>query len=82
MPKRMVTLKLDPDRVSVDGVRKKLGLEPAQIDESFGVIDVSPGEHLYAVLVDEEVADAVDGKPGVEGSFSNPKIEPFDAPGG
>jgi len=76
----MVTLRLDPDQASISEVRKKLGIEPEQIDESFGVIDVSPQEHLYAVLVDEDVATEVSGKPDVEGAYSNPKIEPFGPP--
>jgi len=76
----MITLKLDPDHASMGEVRKKLGIGPEQIDESFGVIDVAPQEHLYAVLVDEDVAAEVSGKPDVEGTFSNPKIEPFGPP--
>lgn len=81
MPKRMITLKLDPERASVAAVREKLGLQPAQIDESFGVIDVSrPEESLYAVMVDEDVAETVAGLPDVEGPHSDPKIEPFDSP--
>lgn len=80
MPKMMVTLRLDPDDASISEVRKKLGIKPEQIDESFGVIDVSPQEHLYAVLLDEEVATAVRDKPDVEGAYSNPKIEPFGPP--
>ncbi len=80
MPKVMVTLKLDPEHASVDDVRQSLGIGAEEIDDDFGVISVSPEKSLYAVLVEPETADRVQGTDGVEGQFSNPKIEPFGPP--
>jgi hypothetical protein len=76
----MVTLKLDPGHASVADVRELLGLGADEIDDDFGVIEVNPDQHLYTVLVDPEVAARVSGKAAVQGTFSNPKIEPFGPP--
>lgn len=73
----MVTLTLDPEHTSLDEVRDSLGIAAEEIDDDFGVIAVSPDENLYAVLVEPNAADRMRGTDGVEGPFSNPKIEPF-----
>lgn len=80
MSKVMVTLKLDPEHASLEEVRESLGIGSEEIDDEFGVIAVSPEESLYAVLVEPETASRVQGIEGVEGPFSNPKIEPFGPP--
>ncbi len=33
-----------------------LGLEQGAVDESFGVVNISPAERLYTILVDEATA--------------------------
>jgi hypothetical protein len=76
----MLTLTLDPAEASVEEVQRKLGLEPSQLDADFGVVEVDPAQHKYAVLVDEEVATRLAGTRGVEGPFANPPIEPFGPP--
>jgi hypothetical protein len=45
-----------------------------------GVVSVRPEDHLYAVLVDEQVTSRIEGGADVVGSFSNPKIETFGPP--
>jgi hypothetical protein len=80
MSKVMVTLKLDPEHASLEEVRESLGIGTEEIDDEFGVIAVSPEESLYAVLVEPETANRVQGVEGVKGPFSNPKIEPFGPP--
>ncbi len=80
MSKVMVTLKLDPEQASLAHVRESLGIGSEEIDDDFGVIAVQPEENLYAVLVEQDTADRVQGTEGVEGPFSNPKIEPFGPP--
>jgi hypothetical protein len=78
MAMRMVTVKLAPEKASLQHVREQLDLTPDQVDENFGVVSVSPQEDLYAVLVDEEAADVLDGSAAVEGVHSNPRIETFE----
>jgi hypothetical protein len=76
----MMTVELDPDSATVDEVAKRLGLGPEEIDAEFGVVPIDPDNHLYSVLVDEQASARVAGQPGVEGPFSNPRIEPFGPP--
>ena len=76
----MLTLTLDRAEATVDGVRRQLGLDEGALDPDFGVVEVDPENHRYAVMVDEDTASRVAGKRGVEGPFSNPRIEPFGPP--
>jgi hypothetical protein len=80
MGKLMLTLTLDPAEATVEGVRRKLGLDEEALDSDFGVVAVDPDNHRYAVMVDDEVAARVAGTRGVEGPFANPRIEPFGPP--
>ena len=80
MATRMLTLKLDPSEATLSGVRGKLDLQEDEVDPNFGVVNVSPEQNLYAILVDDKVADRLEGSKDIAGSFSNPKIEPFGPP--
>jgi hypothetical protein len=82
MPRVMVTLRLDPGQATLAEVRRLLGLADEEVDPGFGVINISPAEHLYTILVDEAAATRVAGAPQVEGVFGNPRIEPFGPPEG
>ena len=82
MAKVMVTLRLDPEQASLDQVRQLLGLAAEEVDPKFGVVNISPAEHLYTILVDEAAADRVRDAAPVEGVFSNPRIEPYGPPEG
>ena len=82
MARVMVTLRLDPERASLDEVRRLLGLAPEELDPGFGVVNISPAEHLYTILVDDSAAARVADADQVEGVFSNPRIEPFGPPEG
>jgi hypothetical protein len=76
----MLTVTLDPADASLDQVRRALDLSADEVDDDFGVVEVDPKEHRYAVLVDEGAAARVPDAAGVEGPFSNPRIEPFGPP--
>jgi hypothetical protein len=80
MPDVMMTVELDPQAASVEAAAERLGVDPAQIDREFGVVSIDPEHHLYTVLVDEQAASGAEARPGVEGPFSNPRIEPFGPP--
>jgi hypothetical protein len=82
MAKVMVTLRLEPEQASLPEVRRLLGLAPEEVDPGFGVINISPAEHLYTILVEEAAAARVGDADQVEGVFSNPRIEPFGPPEG
>jgi hypothetical protein len=82
MAKVMVTLRLEPQQASLPEVRRLLGLAPEEVDPGFGVVNISPAEHLYTILVEEQAAARVGDADQVEGVFSNPRIEPFGPPAG
>jgi hypothetical protein len=72
----MVTLELDPERASLDEVRSLLGLREDEVDQRFGVVNISPAEHLYTILVQPDAAERVRHAGPVRGVYSNPRIEP------
>ena len=76
-PKVMLTLKLPPERANVHAVQQQLKIGAKDIDPSFGVVPIDPDNGLYTVLVSPEVAERVQGSPGVSGPFANPPIEPI-----
>jgi hypothetical protein len=82
MAKVMVTLRLAPEQASLPEVRRLLGLTPEEVDPGFGVVNISPAEHLYTILVEEAAAARVGDADQVEGVFSNPRIEPYGPPEG
>ena len=41
------------------------------------MVNISPAEHLYTILVDEAAAARVANADPVEGVYGNPRIEPF-----
>ena len=82
MARMMVTLRLPPEQANLEEVRRLLGLSPEEVDPAFGVVNISPAEHLYTILVDEPAAARIANADPVEGVYGNPRIEPFGPPGG
>jgi hypothetical protein len=80
MAKLLLTLTRDPADASLDAVKRDLGLTDEDIDDEFGVVNIDPNGHRYAILVEERAAGRVGKGPGVEGPFANPRIEPFGPP--
>ena len=76
----MVTLRLSPEQATLEEVRRLLGLAADEVDPAFGVVNISPAEHLYTVLVDGAAAARVGDSELVEGVYGNPRVEPFGPP--
>jgi hypothetical protein len=78
--KVMMTVKLDPEAATPELAAQRLGVPREKLDAEFGVVNIDPQRHLYAVLLDEDVAAGVSATEGVAGPYSNPPIEPFGPP--
>jgi hypothetical protein len=79
MPKVMLTVSLDED-ASPASAAQKLHLGIDELDQDFGLVEIDPTEHVYAVLVDESRAHEAATEEGVGGPFANPPVEAFGVP--
>lgn len=79
MAQRMYTVKLPGSVATLQEAAKSLGVELAALDSGFGLVPVSPTEHLYTVLVSEDATPVTDGKT-TSGPYSNPPIGAFGPP--
>ncbi len=67
MSKYMMTVHLDPKEATLARVKRKLNLGKNQIDPSFGIVPIDPEQNLYAILVDDDVAQKLQGTENVKG---------------
>jgi hypothetical protein len=80
MSKQLLTINLDPKKADPVDVRETFELAPEELDPNFGVVKIDPAQNLYAILVTEEAARRISGRPRVQGPFANPRIETFGPP--
>ncbi len=88
MTRQMVTIRCPGQPPTTAEVRSRYGLDPDDLDESFGVVEIDPNDALYAVLVNEAAAATIRGATTGEqdqpwesrGPFANPRIAPFGPP--
>lgn len=70
----VVTVDLGTGGPDLARAADRLGVPVEDIDTSFGLLPVEIGGHVYAVRV--KIARLKLPRPGVEGPFSDPQIEP------
>lgn len=76
MGKNLYTIEWKGEKPTREEVAERFGIDPGDLDEEFGVIEIDPERNLYSILVDDAVVpDETDDQ--IKGPFSNPKIEPF-----
>lgn len=83
MAKVMVSFKVVGAAPTVDELKERFGLSDAEIDASFGVVEIDPETHTYTILVEQSAVEKMQAGRSirnVEGPFSNPRIEPFGPP--
>jgi len=82
MTKMLINITWKEGEPTVDQIIEKYGIEPDEIDDDFGVIEIDPDENLYTLLIEQTAAERVRNNLGedetdFEGPFSNARIEPF-----
>lgn len=82
MAELMMTVHWPGKAPTIDEIQQRFSLTEEEINKSFGVVEVDPGEHIYTFLVNETAVSKIHSQSDVkvEGPFSNPRIEPFGPP--
>ena len=82
MARVLLNLKWEGEPPTLDAVAERYGIDPADLDSEFGVIEIDPDEHLYTISIERSAAERVskefEGSDEVEGPFGDVRIEPFD----
>jgi hypothetical protein len=73
----LMTVEIAGEKPGIAHAAKALGVDSHALDKSFGVVPIDPARHLYAVQVREDAVAKRRPKPGSDGPFSNPRIEPY-----
>lgn len=77
MTKLLYTIKWDSTTPTLEQVSAKYDFPITSMDKDFGVVLIDPEGNLYSIMVEE---NAVTDQGGIEGPFSNPRIENFGPP--
>ena len=82
MSKVMMTIQTTGPAPTIEDIRRRFSLVDDEIDPAFGLVEVDPDEHAYAILVEEKTASKISrtGDWEVRGPFSNARVEPFGPP--
>lgn len=59
-------------------IAEKLFIAETDLDPEFGVVLIDPDKHLYCFMIDVTVLKKINPDSGIQGPFSNPKIETLD----
>jgi hypothetical protein len=70
----LLTVELEPTDANFGSVKDWLSLNDDEVDETFGLVEVSPRRHLYTMLVDSDAAARVRGHDRVKRISSNPTV--------
>ena len=66
---------------TLEQAANRLEVPVAALDRDYGVVLLDPKRGSYAVAVKDPAAGPSAGtRPGVEGPWANPRIEPFGGP--
>ena len=78
-PTVIVTVRL-PAGANLEDAIRMLELTPDEVDTDYGLVPIDPERGKYVLLVTPAAAERIVQLSGVEGPFSNPRIEPFGPP--
>jgi hypothetical protein len=78
--KSLFTVKLPSEEATLEGAKERLHLGEDEIDEGYGLVEIDPSHHLYALMIDDAAAARLEGGMALEGPFANPRIEVFGPP--
>lgn len=67
-----------PEKPEFHQLAQKLNIAVADFDPEFGVVLIDPDNQLYCFMINVESLEKLSSDSGVQGPFSNPKIEPLD----
>lgn len=73
----LMTVECPQATPSLEDAARSLNLSSGDIDPTFGVIEIDPERHLFAVQVRASAIKPETGDGPFRGPFSNPRIEPM-----
>ncbi|HSN89923.1 MAG TPA: hypothetical protein VLS93_01735 [Anaeromyxobacteraceae bacterium] len=82
MSKVMITIHSEEGMPALEDVKSRLGLDPSEVDDEFGVQLIDQDAHDYAILVDEDAARRILSSEGSDasGPYANVRIAAFGPP--